>query len=114
MKYRPRWSLLTIGAVAVILLFTYPAWRRVFTGRAGASAYSAASDAQREVFSKLSKVNGAVAATAYVSMLTVVPAPTAEQPTPVLHDARPIRTGQFRDLDAVRQAKGDITMYRSA
>ncbi len=47
-------------------------------------------------------------------MLTVVPAPTAEQPTPVLRDAQAIRFGQFSDLDALRLAKGDVTLYRSA
>jgi hypothetical protein len=114
MKYRPRWSLLAFGAVIVILLFTYPSWRKVFTGRANAGAYPAANDAQRDVLSKLSKQSGPIAATAYTAMLTEVPAPTAEQPTPVLPDAQTIRTASFADLDAVRLAKGDVALYRSA
>jgi hypothetical protein len=115
MNYRPRWALLGLGAIVVALLFTYPVWRRFLAGRASAAAFAEANDAQREVFFDISKNSGRDAAsTAYVAMLTMVPAPTEEQPTPALPDAQVIRTGQFIELDAVHQAKGKVSLYRSA
>ena len=115
MKYRPRWSLLGIGAIIVLLLYSYPVWRNVFTGRTGSTgAYPAANDGQRQVLDKLAKADRSVAATAYFAMLTVVPAPTNEQPTPVLTDAQAIRTAQFANLDDLRQAAGNVVLYRSA
>ena len=114
MRYRPRWSVLSLGAVIVILLFTFPAWRKVFTGRAGQGVFPAASEAQRQVLADMNKTDRSVAATAYVAMLTVVPAPTDEQATPVLPSAQVLRTGDFSDLDALRTASGKITLYRSA
>src|SRR2546427_12021389 len=107
MTYRPRWALLGLGAVIVLLLFTYPTWRKFLTGRASAAAFAAASDAQKEVFADISKKSGRDAAsTAYVAMLTVVPAPTNEQPTPALPDAQVIVTGQFIALHAVHTGNG--------
>jgi len=118
MRYRPRWTLLGLGAIVVALLFTYPVWRKFMTGRASAEAFGEASDAQKEVFSKISKdkeIGREAAATIYVSMLTkVVPAPTSEQPTPVLPNAQIIRSGEFAEIDAVRTGKGDVKLYRSA
>lgn len=114
MKYRPRWSVLSIGAIVVILLFTYPSWRRLFLGRASQGRYPAASDAQREALERFGRANRDSAATAYVAMLTVVPAPTNEQPTPVLRDAQVILSGSFVDMDGWRQGKGSVKMYRSA
>jgi Electron transfer DM13 len=115
MTYRPRWALLGFGAVIVVLLFTYPTWRKFLTGRASAGAYAGASDAQKEVFADISKKSGRDAAsTAYIAMLTVVPAPTNEQPTPALPDAQAVLTGEFIALDAVHTASGHVTLYRSA
>src|SRR5258707_14629284 len=101
MRYRPRWTLLGLGAVVVLLLFTYPIWRNFLVGRPGSVPFQSASDSQRTVFSAMSKDNRDNAATAYVAMLTVVPAPTNEQPTPVLPDAQVILSGDFTELDAV-------------
>ncbi len=115
MTYRPRWAMLGLGAVIVLLLFTYPTWRKFLVGRASSAAFAAASDAQKEVLADISKKSGRDAAsTAYVAMLTVVPAPTNEQPTPALPDAQVILTGQFSDLDALHTGKGNVTLYRSA
>jgi hypothetical protein len=48
-------------------------------------------------------------------MLTVIPAPTAQQPTPQLPDAQAIARGKFDpSLDAMRQSTGKVTLYRSA
>src|SRR5437762_447924 len=105
MKYRPRWSLLSLGAIIVILLFTFLIWRRILPGGSNRGWFSAATDAQREILSQINKVGPNIAPTVYTAMLTVVPAPTAQQPTPVLPDAQVIATGRFDPpLDAVRQA----------
>ena len=115
MKSRPRWSLLAAGALIVLVLFTFPLWRVILVAPGPKGSFALANDAQREAFSKISKSNGAaVAATAYMAMLTAIPAPTAEQPTPSLPDAVPVRSGEFVSLDAVRQATGTVTLYRSA
>ncbi len=115
MKYRPRWSLLGLGAIIVILLFTFPVWRRILPGGGNRGGFSAATDAQRQVLSDINKLGPNIAPTVYTAMLTVVPAPTAQQPTPVLPDAQVIAKGKFDPpLDAVRQARGKVTLYRSA
>src|SRR5215475_3671515 len=98
MKYRPRWSLLILGAIIVALLFTFPAWRRIFTGRASQGAFPAASEAQKLILAGMNQTPGSPAATAYIAMLTVVPAPTNEQPTPELPSAQVILTGDFAQL----------------
>src|SRR5437773_2465208 len=101
MKYRPRWSLLSFGAIIVILLFTFPVWRKILPGTGSKGGYPQASDAQRDIFSQFNKLGPNVAPTAYAAMLTVIPAPTAQQPTPVLPDAQPIARGKFDpSLDA--------------
>ena len=84
MHYRPRWSLLFLGALVVAVLFAYPTWRKFLVGKTSTVAFPAANEAQRAIFAQLSKDNRDAAATAYVAMLTVVPAPTNEQPTPIL------------------------------
>ncbi len=88
MKYRPRWSLLGLGAIIVILLFTFPVWRRILPGGGNWGGFSAATDAQRQVLSDINKLGPNIAPTVYTAMLTVVP--------------------------AVRQARGKVTLYRSA
>src|ERR1700730_16715071 len=114
MHYRQRWSLLMLGALVVAILFPYPTWRKFQTSKAPTVAFAAASEAQREVFAQMSKDNRDAAATAYVAMLTVVPAPTNEQPTPVLPDAQVILSGDFIQIDAVHAAQGKVTLYRRA
>lgn len=114
MRYRPRWTLLGLGAIVVALLFTYPIWRRFLISPASSGAFSGLTSAQQEVFANMSKANRDAAAAAYYAMLTVVPAPTNEQPTPVLPDAQAIKSGDFIQLDAVHLAKGRATLYRSA
>jgi hypothetical protein len=114
MRYRPRWTLLGLGAIVVALLFTFPTWRKFLMGRVSTGAFSNISAAQQEVFASMSKSNRDAAATAYFAMLTVVPAPTSEQPTPALPDAQAIKAGDFIELDAVHLGKGHATLYRSA
>ncbi len=114
MKPHPQWTLLAIGALIVAILFAFPLWRKVLTPRGGKAPF-VVSDAQQAVFANWKKgyVPGAQA-TAVAAMQTIVPAPTAEQPTPVLPEASVIRSAEFTSLDAVRQSAGTITLYRSA
>ncbi len=106
MKSRPRWSLLAAGALIVLVLFTFPLWRVILVAPGPKGSFALANDAQREAFSKISKSNGAaVAATAYMAMLTAIPAPTAEQPTPSLPDAVPVRSGNLALRDERRKIR---------
>jgi hypothetical protein len=115
MKYRPRWMLLAIGASVVFLLFTFPYWRKFMTGRTSEAAFAGATEAQKQVFSDIRKARGGdIAGQAYQAILTVVPAPTQEQPPPVLPDAQIVRQGEFIELDALHSAKGNVSIYRSA
>lgn len=115
MKYRPRWSLLSFGAIIVILLFTFPVWRRILPTGGTRGGYPLASDAQREILSQINKLGPNIAPTAYAAMLTVIPAPTSQQPTPNMPDAQPIARGNFEpSLDVVRRSAGKVTLYRSA
>lgn len=111
MKYRPQWALLALGALIVVFLFTYPTWRLLLRGRSQAPAFQLASDDQRDILQKMRKD---LAGTAYVAMLTVVPAPTNEQPTPVLPDAQVIEGGTFAGLNSVQTTAGKVVLYRSA
>src|SRR5262249_32024572 len=113
-KPHPQWTLLAIGALIVVILFTFPLWRKVLNSRGGKPSF-VISDALQAVCSTWKKgyLPGAQA-TAVAAMQTIVPAPTAEQPTPVLPEASSVRSAEFSSLDAVRQSAGTATLYRSA
>jgi hypothetical protein len=113
-RYRPRWTLLGFGAIIVLVLFTYPTWRNFLVGRSVAGTFDDASQAQRAALAAIGRENRDAPPTIYFAMQTVVPAPTTEQPTPVLPDAQAILTGQFTEMDAIRVGKGRATIYRSA
>lgn len=110
MRYRPRWGLLTLGAIMVIALFTYPLWRTFFTGGTPQIQFPLVSPEQRAAL--LGMPNREIAATAYVSMLTVVPVPTEVLPPPIPADATILLTGTFTILDPVRGAQGKVTIFR--
>lgn len=110
MRYRPRWGLLGLGAVVVVLLFTFPLWRVVFQRPGQTVRFPLTDPARREVFINMSDPN--MAATAYGFSLTAVPVPTEQQPEPVPEDAQAIFEGTFGQIDAVHSAKGTVTLYR--
>lgn len=103
----PRWSILILGALVVVLLFTFPLWRTLLRSSSSQRAFPDASDAQREVLLKEKDRN--LAATAYVSLLVTVPAPTGVPTAPGL-DA--ILVGRFTEIDAVHKATGRVRLYR--
>ncbi len=114
MKHRPRWGLLSLGALIVLGLFTYPTWRKFVTLRGGSGAdFANATDAQRDVFAKIRKDDSLGAAqTAYAAMLTIMPAPTSDQATPNFSAMEPIKSGDFAQIDARHMATGKATLYR--
>jgi hypothetical protein len=113
MKHRPQWALLGLGALAVVLLFTYPFWRTILRRTTPVRAFALASDAQREIFLKMSDRN--IAATAYAAMLTPVPVPTNDQPEEVpLANIDASLSGEFIEIDAVHRAEGTVNLYRLA
>src|SRR5579859_1907119 len=114
MKSRPPWLLLGLGALVVLALFTYPTWRKVLTFRGGGSStdYSGASSAQQDLLLQMRRTPGADPQTVYQSMLTVVPAPTSDAPTPDPSQAQPIKSGNFVTIDAIHTATGKAILYR--
>jgi hypothetical protein len=110
MRYRPRWGLLTFGALIVIGLFTFPLWRSLFARPAETVPFPLASPEQRAVFQRMP--NPGMAATAYAFSLTALPIPTELAPPPLPPDAQPFLTAQFSGFDAVRRATGNVTFYR--
>lgn len=106
-RHRPRWSLLGLGAIVVVSLFTYPVWRRFIPGRSSTRAFALASDAQAQVLSKIKDRDAA--STAYVAMLTQIPIPTL---TATLILGTATRSGKFVALDAVHMAEGSVKIYR--
>jgi hypothetical protein len=110
MRHRPRWGLLTLGALMVAALYTFPLWRSAFSGEAQTMAFPLVEPAERAVL--LSLPNREFAATAYAAMLTAVPVPTEAYPPPVPPEAQPIRRGAFTTLDAVHTAQGTASFYR--
>lgn len=118
MRPQPSWAFLFAGVLVIAALFSYPYWRGVFMGRSAPGAFPNASDAQAEAIRDLERapyrLDRRVLATVFAAQLTAVPAPTADQPAPNLSDAQAFRRGQFKDLDALRTAKGTVTLYREA
>lgn len=105
----PRWGILILGALIVVLLFTFPVWRTLLRSATSQRAFADASEAQREVLLKEKDRN--LAATAYVSLLVTVQAPTPTgAPTALAQDA--ILTGKFTEIDAVHKATGRVSLYR--
>ncbi|MBX3082560.1 MAG: DM13 domain-containing protein [Anaerolineae bacterium] len=105
----PRWGILLLGALIVVLLFTFPLWRTVLRSGSSQRAFADASEAQREVLLKEKDRN--LAATAYVSLLVTVQAPTPTgAPTALAQDA--ILGGRFTEIDAVHRATGRARLYR--
>jgi hypothetical protein len=109
-RHRPRWTLLGLGALIVALLFTFPLWRKVFTGRSQNVLFALADSAQREVLLRMPDRDAA--SKAYSAMLTEVPAPTPGQSDSIPTTAREIVTTDFRKLDALHMAEGKVTIYR--
>ncbi len=115
MKNRPPWLLLGLGALVVLVLFTYPTWRKFLPTRTGSGSttdFSQASAAQRDLLLQMRRTPGADPATVYQSMLTVVPAPTSDVPTPDSVQAQPIKSGDFLTIDPIHTASGHVTLYR--
>jgi Electron transfer DM13 len=99
-----------IGALFVLVLFTYPVWRTLFIRPGGTVLFASASPDQRDVLRRMPDRN--VAATAYAALLTVEPVPTEAAPVPLPPEAVGILTGKFTVIDAVHRATGVITFYR--
>lgn len=111
MRRSPRWSVLILGAVIVLLLFTFPLWRTIL--RSGSNAerpFPIANEAQREIFLKMPDRN--LAATAYVAMLTPVPVPTQDQPPSAPLNVDASLSGTFVVLDAVHGGEGEVNLFR--
>jgi len=118
MRNRPRWLLLTLGALIVLALFTYPTWRKFLSARQTTTAdFANISADQRSLLLQLRRTPGAspqIAQTVYAAMIITVPAPTSDAPTPDSSNAQPIKSGGFVNIDAIHTATGTATLYRLA
>jgi hypothetical protein len=116
MRNRPRWFLLTLGALIVLTLFTFPTWRKFFSARPASSAdFANISDNQRSLLLQLRRTPSAVpqiAQTVYAAMIVTVLAPTSDAATPDSTNAQPIRSGDFITIDPIHTAQGTATLYR--
>jgi len=114
MRYRPNWTLLGLGALIIIGLFTYPRWRTLLNRRSttSSSAYSDVSAAQQDILLQMRRTPNANPDVAYPFLLTSVPAPTSDAPTPDGAQMVAIASGDFVTLDAVHTATGHATLYR--
>lgn len=110
MRHRPRWTALTFGALIVLALFTFPTWRTLFVRPEEGVPFPLTSPERRALL--LQQPNRAVAATMYFSSLTAQPVPTEQQPAPVPSDAQVILSARFAPIDALRSARGNVTVYR--
>lgn len=115
MRYRPNWTLLALGALIVLALFTYPAWRGFITVRLGGQDFSDVTEAQRAALAQIRRTQGPNAAgTAYRALQTIIPAPTADRPTPDGARFQPVKGGDFIELDAIHSGSGRAVIYRNA
>ncbi|PJF34688.1 MAG: hypothetical protein CUN49_14405 [Candidatus Thermofonsia Clade 1 bacterium] len=110
MRHRPRWALLSFGALIVLALFTFPTWRTLFMRPEQGVPFPLTSAERRELLVRMP--NREMAATMYFSSLTAQPVPTEQQPAAVPPDAQIILTTRFSELDALRSARGSVTFYR--
>jgi hypothetical protein len=103
----PRWGILMLGGLVVVLLFTFPLWRSFVRSGSSQRPFANASDAQRELL--LKEKDRDLAATVYAALSVTVPAPTGEPTAPSL-DA--ILSGSFIEIDAIHRAQGSAQLYR--
>src|SRR5579859_5898334 len=116
MKNRPRWFLISLGALIVAGLFTYPTWRSALknylASRGSSSDFSNVSPEQRDLLLQMRHTPNANPQAVYQAMLVTVPAPTSDAPTPDPALAQPIRSGGFVTIDPIHTASGHATLYR--
>jgi len=114
MRSRPNWVVLGLGALIVIVLFSYPQWRTVLNRRSvtPGGAYGGVSQPQQDILVQMRRTQGANPDLAYQALLTSVPAPTSDAPTPDGTQMQAIAGGDFVTLDAVHTATGHVTLYR--
>lgn len=113
MRVRPRWTLLTLGALLVVLLFSYPVLRKLIPSRAASTVdFALASEAQRAVFAQMRQTPGAAATTYAAMLINTFVAPTGDAPTPDSSVMTAIKSGEFIQIDAIHSAKGHATLYR--
>jgi hypothetical protein len=103
----PRWSILALGALIVVALFTYPQWRTLLRPQQAPRLFALASDAQREFLLRQDDRNAA--ATAYAALIITVPAPAGVPTAPGLS---PLLGGRFGEINAVHRAEGRVRIYR--
>lgn len=103
----PRWGILFVGFMIVVLLFTFPLWRTLLRSGSSGRTFPLASDPQREILLKEKDRN--LAATVYAGLIITVPAPTGMPTAPALE---PILGGRFIEIDAVFRAQGRVRLYR--
>jgi hypothetical protein len=114
MRYRPNWGLLTLGALIVVALFTYPTWRTFIILRSTGQDFSDLNANQQNVLAGIRRTQGANAAsTSYHAIKTIIPAPTQDLPTPG-SVSQAVKSGEFIEIDAIHTAKGRATIYRNA
>ncbi len=115
MRYRPNWLLITLGAVVVAMLFTYPAWRTAVVLRPRGLDFAEASEGQRAILNgEIRRTSAPYAATAYAALLTSIPAPTSDNPTPDGSRFQAVKGGDFMEINALQTGKGRAAILRNA
>ncbi len=112
MRTRPRWALLSLGALIVFALFTFPTWWPLVARGPTALSFLGAPDAERPLLETIQAVDPTQAAALYAAGTpTVVPEETQQMPEmelPVI-----VARGEFTELDALHRARGSVTLFRS-
>ncbi len=106
MNTRPRWFLLGLGAVGVILLFTFPVWWPRLVNVSIDDPYPGVPIPEREILALLPPDQSMTLAV----MLTPTPVPAAARGLPPGAPA-PVAQGGFVAINALRWGQGTVQIF---
>jgi hypothetical protein len=126
MANRLRALILLTGAALVVLVFSFPLWRPLFTNQVVEEAFPGLTTEEQAAFEQLPLDEQ----TMYLAMIPTsqpmavelvravlagdVPVPTAEQAMPEMTDPTIVASGIFTDIDLVHRGSGTATIYQLA
>ncbi len=104
---RPNWPMLTLGALIVLALFTFPIWRPILLPEDVFDPFPAVSGEEHAILLTMEPTQAA----AIYRAGTPVPVPDEFSAMPEMVNPRRVLVGFFDAIDAVRWARGMATIY---
>jgi len=116
MNTRLQLSLILLGGLLVVAVFTFPLWRPLVVNDVVDEPFEVALRAvpedMRDDFRTMATQNPEMAATMAVAAATSVAVPTEEQAMPEMTDPVILSSGTFIQIDVIHGAEGTATIYQ--